>query len=181
MTKQNDSAFNESALAPGIPFPERGRQVYDEIVAIPAHNRRTHHRSGPRQAEEGLGWEPSYSSAFVGGIAATDSGAAHAAYESQIAGQAYGRGRLGSGQHVPAWDAVPQESLDGFADGASGDQGRATPYPWAARHGARRPITALEDLNSAFSRGERQNTTYVSTIASNPRSRRRNAADVSDQ
>jgi hypothetical protein len=144
------------------PVPERGEQVIDKIVAAPAHSRRTHLRSGPRQAEEGLGREPSYSGAFVGGIATTDSGAAHASYESHTAGQANGRGRRGSGQQIPAWAKDP-EALDSFAGGTSGDPGAAVPFRGQIRVGAQNPRT-LSPLTGLM-RGERVGNVVVRKVA----------------
>jgi hypothetical protein len=172
---QNQSAFNDGQLAPDNPFPERVSNTVDRVQAQPRRNR-IGERSGDRYAEEGLGWQRAYAGSFFEAVRDSDSGASHRDVEVQIAGQAQGRSLLGSGRAVPAWSQVP-ELMDGMFDGASGDQGRAYPYPpHVPRPGANMStISPLDGLNP----GERQATVMVTKIAENTARSRRNRADVS--
>src|SRR5260221_14309168 len=99
VNKQTATAFNAGQISPGQRFPPRARQTYDAVIAQPARSRTTGHRSGPRQAEERLGYLPEVSGSFVGGI--VNSEGDEPVYERQIAPNA--RGRLASGKQIPAW------------------------------------------------------------------------------
>jgi hypothetical protein len=160
-------------LAPSPDYPERATNTVDKIVATPRRNA-LGERSGERDFEEGPGFQHEYGQAFFQAVDATDR-ADHVTVEVKIAGQANGRGRLGSGQEIPAWDAVPQESLDGFSAGSSGDPGRANPFPFQPRAGSNpNTLSPLVGLN----RGERPNTAMVTTTAVNTARSRTNQADV---
>ena len=94
------STPNPNTLSPNVPFPERGRVEVDVQLA---QNTR---RQGPRQAEEGLGFKGNYAAPFYASVYGADSSASHRDVEVQQAGQANGRGLLGSGEALPSWDAV---------------------------------------------------------------------------
>lgn len=152
---------NPHTLGPAPRFDERGRQTYDAAIAQPKRNA-LGERSGERYAEEGIWTSPNVSSAFVGGIETADNGAAHCAYDRQIAGQANGRTPLAGSNPAPTWDAVPREALASFASAASfGDPGNAVPF--TRRGGAMNPntLSPLDGLN----RGERQATAVYKKIA----------------
>jgi hypothetical protein len=160
------STANQNQQAPSIGFPERGRVVVDRIVA---ENTR---RRYPLQAEEGLAYEPKYSSAFAGGAAADKND--HVVYEVQVAPNA--RGRLASGQEVPSWAAVDPLMRGAFAQGTSGFEqsrsgGRAVPQRPGANPAPLGPVDGLL-------RPERPGTVYGRAIAPNSGGRgRTNEAD----
>jgi hypothetical protein len=168
------STWNHGTRAPSPLYPERGRVVVDRIEA---ENPR---REGPRQAEEGLGFKGNYAAPFYASVYDSDSGASHRDVEVQQAGQANGRGLLGSGQAIPAWDAVGPAEMAGFAQGASGaDQSAApSPFPFAPRGGANKnTLGPTFGLNA----GERPGTVYNKAIAPPNGGRgKRNPADVTD-
>jgi hypothetical protein len=169
------STRNHNQLGPSPDFPERGRQEYDAQLAA---NQR---REGNRQAEEGLGREGAYRGSFGQGSAMSRDGSSHKSYDTVIAGQANGRGRLGSGHDVPAWDAVPDEALASFAQAADyGEPGQGHRFAHAARLGANPNVIAK---TPGLLRGERQNTSYASKVVLSdaPWRARRNVADWSDQ
>jgi hypothetical protein len=147
------STPNPNPLSPVPPFPERGRVVADRIVA---ENPR---RQGPRQAEEGLWRDPIYSSSFVAGVQADLND--HVVVETKIAPNA--RGRLASGQEIPAWNAVDDATKDGFWQGLSGSEQSVTvrPVMRESRPGGNRTLTPLRGLLA----GERPGTVYSKSIA----------------
>ena len=120
------STNNPNTLAPRLPFPEHGRQVYDAEIGL---NTR---RQGSKRAEEGLGWEPSYSGAFLESVLKSDAATNHAVYETQ---RATGRGRLGAGQEIPAWNAVDGATRTGFLQGTAGSEQSVTVKPFRTRSG----------------------------------------------
>jgi hypothetical protein len=164
------SQTNRQTIAPAPPFGEVGRQTYDTVVG---ENPR---RRGPLQAEEGLGYDPTYSSSFVGGVQVDRKD--HVVYETKIAPNA--RGRLASGQEVPSWAAVDRAMLGSFAQGTSGSEQSvsASPFPFTARDGANpATITDLRGLRA----GERPGTTYGRSIPPvNGGRGHKNIADVTE-
>jgi hypothetical protein len=157
------TAPNPNTLAPSLPFREKGDVVVDVQIA------QNTPRQGPKLAEEGLGWAPPYPGAFHESVMKSDDAANHAVYERQRAGQEFGRGRLGSGQQIPAWDVVRPEETSSFASAvAFGDPGQAQPYPHYPRDGANMETLAP---TAGLNRGERQNTQIVHAMARNPRNR----------
>jgi hypothetical protein len=164
---------NPNTFAPSLPFPEVGKVVVDVQLA---DNPR---RRGPRQAAEGLGDEPDYRNAFGQGAVFSRDGSSHETFDAIEAGQANGRGRLGSGQEVPAWNAVDAATRAGFWQGTDGTEQSVTVRP--PRH-AQRPgansatITPL----AAITAGERPGTTFGYSVAPPGGGRRRNQADVTE-
>lgn len=167
------STNNPNTLAPSLPFPERGRVVVDVQLA---QNTR---RRGSLQAEEGLGWEQPYPGAFHESVMKSDDAANHAAYETQLAGQANGRGRLGSGQEVPAWNAVDNATRAGFLQGTAGTEQSASRLPMMhePRLGANAsPLGPTYGFNVESVPGN----IYAKKTAPPNGGRRRNQADVTD-
>jgi hypothetical protein len=151
-------------IGPTIPFPERDDQTYDYVQA------QNTPRQGARYFEEQLFRDPSISASLVGGAASDLED--HNVYEYKVA---TGRGRLGSGNPGPAWDAVAPEMLAQFASAADfGDAGDPYPPAFARRAGAN-PSTVSPTVG--LNRGERQGQVIITKVAENPR--RRNQADVS--
>lgn len=165
-----------TTLAPSPDYPERPGTQYDKIIATPKRNA-LGQRSGERFAEDGTSWQPEYLGAFRSSVADTVSGASHQCYDAKVADQAGGRNALGGGNPAPAWDAVAPEVAGQFQGGASGDGGRAYPYPHMPGAGFNsNTISPLDGL----ALGERPNTRIVHQIAENTAKSRRNQADVSD-
>lgn len=163
------STNNPNTLAPRLPFPEHGRQVYDAEIGL---NTR---RQGSKRAEEGLGWEPSYSGAFLESVLKSDAATNHAVYETQ---RATGRGRLGAGQEIPAWNAVDGATRTGFLQGTAGSEQSVTvkPFPYSQRDGANpATITPLSALRAGESPG---NTYQYAKTPKNGGRGRANAAAV---
>jgi hypothetical protein len=162
---------NPETMAPNLPYPERGDVVVDRIMA---QNPR---RRGPLQAEEGLAFEPAYSSSFAGGVSSDL--ADHATFEVQEAGQANGRGRLASGQEVPTWAVVDVQMKAGFWQGIDLSEQIVTVRPQMPqpRPGGNATIVPL----AALVTGERPGTTYGRAVAPpNGGRHRRNSADVTE-
>lgn len=169
------STFNSGTISPLPNFPERGRQEVEVKVATPPRT-----RSGKMHAEEGLGFQSEYSAPFYASVYYSDSGASHKDVEVQAAGQANGRGLLGSGQAIPAWDAVDGAERSAFVQGQSDQEQSvtATPFMHYPRPGANHQ--ALGPMYG-FNAGERPGNTYsVQTAPENGGRGRRNAADVTD-
>lgn len=168
------STRNTQQIAPSLPFPERGRNVVDVQLA---QNTR---RRGPLQAEEGLGWEPPYPGAFHESVMKSDDAANHTRYETQLAGQANGRERLGSGQEVPSWNAVDSRTFAGWQQGITGTEQTLTPQPpqFLPRAGAN-PGTLSP--TAGLRAGERPGTTYSKAPAPLQGGRgRKNQADITE-
>jgi hypothetical protein len=164
---------NPRTIAPSLPFPERGRVVVDVQLA---DNPR---REGPRQAAEGLGDEPDYRGAFGQGAAFSRDGSSHQAYDAIVAGQANGRGRLGSGQEVPAWNAVDNATRAGFWQGTDGTGQSASRLPMMhqPRPGANQsPLGPTYGFNVESVPGN----IYAAQFAPPGGGRRRNQADVTE-
>jgi hypothetical protein len=161
-------------LGPVPQFAERSNNTYDATMAEPSAHRGG--RSGPLQAEEGIGWQDTYARSFAESVRDTDTGASHQAFEAQIAGQADGRSALASGRAVPAWNKVP-EVLMGMFEGSSGDGGAATPFSSQVRPGYNRGTLSP---TVGLLRGEREGQRHVAKIAENAARLRRNEADVTD-
>jgi hypothetical protein len=162
---------NPSTVAPNLPFPEKSRQTYDTTIA---QNTR---RRGPLQAEEGLGFEPTYSSSFAGG-AASDK-ADHVTFEVQQAPHA--RGRLASGQEIPAWNAVDAQMRARFVQGDSSAEQSVTarPFMHQPRPGANmNPLGPTWGFSAA---SERPGAVFQTSVAPPNGGRgRRNQADVTE-
>jgi hypothetical protein len=118
------SRNNPSTISPLPQAPERGNQTYG--VTVTQNNR----RKGESFAQEGLGYQQRYHGAFYEAVRDTDTGASHTDVEVQVAGQASGRSLLGSGQAVPAWNAVDQFERASFIQGQSSSEQVANPAPF---------------------------------------------------
>ena len=159
------------------PFPERADQVVEAKLATPRAP-----RSGKLYAEEGLGFKGNYAAPFYASVHDADSGASHRDVEVQPASQANGRGLLGSGQAIPAWDAVGPEERGAFVQGQSAREqvANATPVMHYPRPGANRsPLSPTAGFSAA---AEVPGNTYQAKIApANGGRGRRNVADVTDR
>jgi hypothetical protein len=169
---------NPRNLSPVPVVPECERQTYEVIPD--AQNTR---RKGQSFAQEGLGYQQRYHGSFYEAVRDADSGASHADVEVQPAGQQDGRGLLGSGQAVPAWNAVDRFERSAFVQGQSGAENVANPagFPHFPRAGANpNPLGPT----SGFSAGsERPGTVFQRQVAPPDGARwrnRMNEAEVRD-
>src|SRR5258706_1031533 len=109
------STPNPNQLSPAFMAPERGRQEFQEVIAVNGR------REGPRQAAEGLGQEPGYRNAFGQGVVGSRASRGdwserpRQVFKTQIAPNA--RGRLASGQEIPAWSGADPAMRAAFAQG----------------------------------------------------------------
>jgi hypothetical protein len=108
------SRTNPSTIAPNPLCDEQAPTTYD---VAQAQNSR---RKGESFAQEGLGFQQEYHQPFYESVRDSDTGASHHDVEAKIAGQADGRGLLGSGRAVPSWNAVDGAERSAFVQGQAG-------------------------------------------------------------
>jgi hypothetical protein len=172
----SNSRYNDRQLAPGLGDATNrySEVVFETEIAQPARNS-FGHRSGQRQAEEELWRDPRYSSSFVGGAASDQ--ADRNVYEVQQAPNA--RGRLASGQAIPAWDAVDSATRAGFVQGNDETMRADNPYMHKPRPGAN--PRSLAPMGNGFQAGERPRTEFGRKMAPPNGGRgRRGTAEIQD-